>query len=100
GADAGDCRREDRDVLALNRQALSRMKCETRLEIVPGASHLFSRSWCAGSCGASYGKLVCDASGGWASVVDRRSVRPRPDSMGRTANETTRDCTRRVAGVF
>lgn len=32
---------EDPEVLALNRKALSRMKCEARLEVVPGASHLF-----------------------------------------------------------
>jgi putative phosphoribosyl transferase len=31
----------DRRVLALNRAALARMRCETRLEIVPGATHLF-----------------------------------------------------------
>ena len=31
----------DRDVLELNRQAQARMRCETRLEIVPGATHLF-----------------------------------------------------------
>lgn len=32
---------EDRDVLELNRQAMARMKTEARLEVVPGASHLF-----------------------------------------------------------
>ncbi len=31
----------DREVLALNRQAQVQMTCETRLEIVPGATHLF-----------------------------------------------------------
>lgn len=31
----------DEDVLQLNRQALSQLKCEARLEIVPGATHLF-----------------------------------------------------------
>ena len=31
----------DRQVLELNRQAQARMRCETRLEIVPGATHLF-----------------------------------------------------------
>jgi len=31
----------DRQVLELNRQAQDRMRCETRLEIVPGATHLF-----------------------------------------------------------
>jgi putative phosphoribosyl transferase len=31
----------DTQVLELNRQAQSRMRCETRLEIVPGATHLF-----------------------------------------------------------
>jgi putative phosphoribosyl transferase len=32
---------EDREVLELNRQAQRRMRCETRLEVVPGATHLF-----------------------------------------------------------
>jgi pimeloyl-ACP methyl ester carboxylesterase len=31
----------DRQVLRLNRAAQARMRCETRLEIVPGATHLF-----------------------------------------------------------
>ncbi len=31
----------DRQVLALNRSALARLSCEARLEIVPGATHLF-----------------------------------------------------------
>ena len=31
----------DPDVLALNHKALSHLKCERRLEVVPGASHLF-----------------------------------------------------------
>jgi len=31
----------DHTVLELNREALDRMTCETRLEIVPGAGHLF-----------------------------------------------------------
>jgi putative phosphoribosyl transferase len=31
----------DRDVLALNRQALAAMRCEKKLEIVPDAGHLF-----------------------------------------------------------
>lgn len=32
---------EDREVLALNQKAMERMKATVRLEIVPGASHLF-----------------------------------------------------------
>ena len=32
---------EDREVLALNEKAMERMKTKVRLEIVPGASHLF-----------------------------------------------------------
>jgi putative phosphoribosyl transferase len=32
---------EDRDVLALNREADERLRCEHHLEIVPGAGHLF-----------------------------------------------------------
>ena len=32
---------EDREVLALNQKAMERMTAEVRLEIVPGASHLF-----------------------------------------------------------
>ena len=31
----------DTQVLELNRQAQARMRCETRLEIIPGATHLF-----------------------------------------------------------
>ncbi len=31
----------DREVLALNRQALAGLRCEARLEVVPGATHLF-----------------------------------------------------------
>ena len=31
----------DTQVLELNRQAQARMRCETKLEIVPGATHLF-----------------------------------------------------------
>lgn len=34
----------DRDVIGLNRMALSRLSCEKRLEIVPGAGHLFTES--------------------------------------------------------
>ncbi len=32
---------EDQQVLALNRHALAQLSCEARLEIVPGATHLF-----------------------------------------------------------
>jgi putative phosphoribosyl transferase len=32
---------EDREVLALNRQAQGSLRCESRLEVVPGATHLF-----------------------------------------------------------
>lgn len=35
---------EDRDVLALNRQALQQMSCEKRLEVVPRATHLFEEA--------------------------------------------------------
>jgi putative phosphoribosyl transferase len=31
----------DTDVLALNRSALGRLRCEAKLEVVPGATHLF-----------------------------------------------------------
>ena len=34
----------DTQVLELNRLAQARMRCETRLEIVPGATHLFEES--------------------------------------------------------
>lgn len=33
---------DDTDVLALNREAMRQLRCLKRLEIVPGASHLFS----------------------------------------------------------
>lgn len=32
---------DDRQVLELNREALARMGCEKRLEVIPGATHLF-----------------------------------------------------------
>jgi putative phosphoribosyl transferase len=32
---------EDREVLELNRQAQRRLRGETRLEVIPGATHLF-----------------------------------------------------------
>ncbi|HEY7752845.1 MAG TPA: dienelactone hydrolase family protein [Steroidobacteraceae bacterium] len=32
---------DDEQVLELNRQALARLRCEAKLEIVPGATHLF-----------------------------------------------------------
>ena len=32
---------DDRQVLELNRQAMARLRCETELKIVPGATHLF-----------------------------------------------------------
>ena len=32
---------EDRQVLDLNRQAQARLTCESRLEVIPGATHLF-----------------------------------------------------------
>jgi pimeloyl-ACP methyl ester carboxylesterase len=31
----------DQEVLQMNRDAMALMKCETKLEIVPGATHLF-----------------------------------------------------------
>jgi putative phosphoribosyl transferase len=47
----------DEEVLALNREAMSRMRCEVRLETVPGASHLF------GEPGAL--ERVADLAAGW-----------------------------------
>ena len=35
---------EDRDVLALNRAAAGRLRCENRIAVVPGASHLFEEA--------------------------------------------------------
>lgn len=32
---------EDKEVLRLNRRALTELRCESRLEIIPGATHLF-----------------------------------------------------------
>jgi putative phosphoribosyl transferase len=32
---------DDREVLQLNRQALAALRCDKRLEVVPGATHLF-----------------------------------------------------------
>jgi hypothetical protein len=33
---------DDHQVLALNRQALQQLRCVAKLEIVPGATHLFT----------------------------------------------------------
>jgi dienelactone hydrolase len=33
---------DDREVLALNRKALAQLTCEAQLEVVPGATHLFT----------------------------------------------------------
>jgi dienelactone hydrolase len=40
---------EDREVLALNRQALRELRCNKRLEVVPGATHLFEEPGALGS---------------------------------------------------
>jgi alpha-beta hydrolase superfamily lysophospholipase len=32
---------DDRVVIALNEEALRKLRCEKRLEIIPGATHLF-----------------------------------------------------------
>jgi alpha-beta hydrolase superfamily lysophospholipase len=32
---------EDDQVIEMNRSALARLRCPTRLEVVPGATHLF-----------------------------------------------------------
>ncbi len=57
---------EDREVLELNRRAMARMKREVRLEIVPGASHLFHEP------GAL--ETVADLAAGWfgTNLVERR----------------------------
>jgi putative phosphoribosyl transferase len=47
----------DHEVLMLNRQAQVRMQCETKLEIVPGATHLFEEQ------GAL--ERVADLAAGW-----------------------------------
>ena len=47
----------DHEVLELNRQAQARMRCETRFEIVPGATHLFEEP------GAL--ERVADLAAGW-----------------------------------
>ena len=39
----------DREVLALNRQALRELRCNKRLEVVPGATHLFEEPGALGS---------------------------------------------------
>jgi pimeloyl-ACP methyl ester carboxylesterase len=39
----------DREVLALNRKALRELRCEKRLEVVPGATHLFEEPGALGS---------------------------------------------------
>jgi putative phosphoribosyl transferase len=39
----------DREVLAVNRQALRQLRCERRLEVVPGATHLFEEPGALGT---------------------------------------------------
>jgi putative phosphoribosyl transferase len=59
----------DREVLELNRQAQARMRCETRLEIVPGATHLFEEP------GAL--ERVAELAAAWFSDHAGRTPRPR-----------------------
>ena len=47
----------DTEVIRLNRQALQALRCEKRLEIVPGATHLFEE---AGTM-----EQVCNLAAGW-----------------------------------
>jgi pimeloyl-ACP methyl ester carboxylesterase len=42
----------DTEVLALNRQALRELRCNKRLEVVPGATHLFAEPGALGSVAA------------------------------------------------
>ena len=53
----------DAEVLALNRQALRELRCEKRLEIVPGATHLFEEPGALDSVARACRRLVRDPSG-------------------------------------
>ena len=46
----------DPEVLALNRAALARLSCDRKLEIVPGASHLFEEAGALGEVATLAGK--------------------------------------------
>ncbi len=48
----------DREVLALNRQALRELRCEKRLEVVPGATHLFEEPGTLEQRGAACRRVV------------------------------------------
>ncbi|HEU4356649.1 MAG TPA: hypothetical protein VFT27_13755, partial [Actinomycetota bacterium] len=66
----------DRQVLELNREALARMRCEKRLEVIPGATHLFEEP------GAL--ERVAELAAGWfstqlAGAGGRRIVATTPD---------------------
>ncbi|HVY60380.1 MAG TPA: phosphoribosyltransferase, partial [Planctomycetota bacterium] len=75
----------DEDVLELNRAALAALRCEKRLDVVPGATHLFEEP------GAL--EAVARLAAGWfarhlgAPVKDIRPSRPggprSPDASGR-----------------
>jgi dienelactone hydrolase len=59
---------DDDDVLALNRDALQQLKCPKRLEVVPGATHLFEEPGTLDT--------VADLAAGW--FVTRLSPAARP----------------------
>jgi pimeloyl-ACP methyl ester carboxylesterase len=57
----------DAEVLALNRQALRELRCQKRLEVVPGATHLFEEPGALGS--------VAELAAAWFEThLDRRGV--------------------------
>jgi pimeloyl-ACP methyl ester carboxylesterase len=62
----------DLDVLALNRQALAALRCTRRLEIVPGATHLFEEPGTL--------EVAADLAAGWFLEHLARSAAPGPNA--------------------
>ena len=56
---------DDTEVLELNREARARMRCETALEIVPGATHLFEEPGTLADGGRARSRLVRQPHSAW-----------------------------------
>jgi putative phosphoribosyl transferase len=70
---------DDTQVLEYNREAFERLRCEKRLEIVPGATHLFEEPGALEEVARSAGRWFarCLAAGASKSAVARLGDRPR-----------------------
>ena len=79
----------DREVLDLNRQALRELRCNKRLEIVPGATHLFEEPGTLSSVARTRCRLVRDPS--------RPRAPPRMSAHGRSKALIPERAARRAA---